>query len=168
MELRHIDMIVIHCTASPNGRPVSVETVTEWHRLRGFKTIGYHYLIDVDGAVAEGRSELEPGAHALGFNAHSIGVCLVGGVGGPSKQNPGLYTQAQWDSLKIAVQDLMDRFPEARVVGHRDLSPDLDGDGKIEPHEYFKLCPAFDVPAWLAADMAPTDANVLRAGVTRG
>lgn len=159
--LRSINLIVLHCTASPNGRPVSIQTVTEWHRQRGFKTIGYHYLIDVDGAVSEGRSELETGAHALGFNAHSIGVCLVGGVGGPSKQNPGLYTQSQWDNLRIAVQDLLDRYPGARVVGHRDLSPDLDGDGQVEPHEWIKLCPAFDVSAWLHAGMVPAEAHVL-------
>lgn len=162
--MRKIDLIVIHCSATPNGRPVSVETVRGWHIARGFRDIGYHYLIGVDGSVSVGRPEELPGAHAKGFNAYSIGVCLVGGVGGPDKHNPGLYTMAQWDSLRIAVGDLLARYPAARVVGHRDLSPDLDGDGVIEPHEWIKLCPAFDVEAWLAAGMVAPSDNVLRVG----
>jgi N-acetyl-anhydromuramyl-L-alanine amidase AmpD len=162
--MRHINLIVIHCTASPNGRPVSVQTVTEWHKARGFQTIGYHYLIGVDGIVGIGRPVQQMGAHAQGHNATSIGVCMVGGTGGADKLNPGQFTPAQWDSLKIVVQDLMDAYPDARVVGHRDLSPDLDGDGIVEPQEWIKLCPAFDVRGWLADDMTPRDAQVLRAG----
>lgn len=160
--MRHINLIVIHCTASPNGRPVTVQTVAQWHKARGFKTIGYHYLVGVDGSVGVGRDEEQAGAHAAGFNAHSIGVCMVGGTGGASKQNPGLYTPAQWESLRVTIMDLMDRYPHAAVVGHRDLSPDLDGDGEVEPHEWIKSCPCFDVAGWLAAGMVPEDANVLR------
>jgi len=165
--MRKINLIVIHCTASRNGWPVSIQTVAEWHRQRGFKAVGYHYLIGVDGHVDVGRDEEQPGAHAKGHNAHSIGVCLVGGLGGPDKLNPGQFTEAAWESLRITVQDLMDRYPGARVVGHRDLSPDLDGDGQVEPHEWTKLCPAFDVQDWLRAGMVPLDAQVLRVGVAR-
>jgi len=84
----------------------------------------------------------------------------VGGLGGPERLNPGLYTEAAWESLRIVVQDLMDRYPEARVVGHRDLSPDLDGDGEVEPHEWLKKCPAFEVRDWLANFMQPTEDQV--------
>lgn len=160
--MRDIKLIVIHCTATANGKHVSVETVRGWHLARGFRDIGYHYLIDVDGSVSVGRPEEQVGAHAEGQNAHSIGVCLVGGVGGPSKTDPGRYTPAQWDCLRIAVQDLQSRYPGARVIGHRELSPDLDGDGQIEPHEFIKLCPSFDVPMWLASNMEPEPINVLR------
>jgi len=164
--MRKIDLIVIHCSATPNGRPVSVETVRGWHLERGFRDIGYHYLIGVDGSVSVGRPEELPGAHAKGHNAHSIGVCLVGGIGGPSKTDPGRYTPAQWDSLRITVRDLLDRYPGAHVVGHRDLSPDLDGDGEIEPSEWVKLCPSFDVALWKASDMQPEPINVLRPAVS--
>lgn len=162
--MRHINLIVIHCTATRNGVPVSVQTVDQWHRARGFSGIGYHYLIQPDGTVDQGRLEEQMGAHAKGFNLHSIGVCLVGGTGGPDRQNPGQFTEAAWESLRIAVQDLMDRYPDAQVVGHRDLSPDLDGDGQVEPHEWIKLCPAFEVQTWLAAGMTPPEGQVLTQG----
>ena len=160
--MRHINLIVIHCNATPNGRPVSAKTVDQWHRERGFNEIGYHYLIGVDGLTELGRPLAEPGAHAKGFNAHSISVCMVGGTGGPDRNNPGRYTQAQWDALRFNIQNLMDAYPDAKVVGHRDLSLDLDGDGEVEPHEWIKLCPAFDVPVWLAAGMVPPEGQVLQ------
>ena len=162
--MRFINLIVIHCTATKNGVGVPVETIGRWHKSRGFKMIGYHYVIQPDGRVDTGRDEEVPGAHAQGHNAHSIGVCLVGGLGGHDRLNPGLYTEAAWESLRIVVQDLMDRYPEARVVGHRDLSPDLDGDGEVEPHEWLKKCPAFEVQEWLAGDMLPLQNHVLRTG----
>ena len=158
--MRQINLIVVHCTATKNGVAVPVQTIARWHKSRGFKAIGYHYVIQPDGHVDVGRDEEQPGAHAKGHNAHSIGVCLVGGLGGPDRLNPGLYTEAAWESLRIVAQDLMDRYPEARVVGHRDLSPDLDGDGQVEPHEWIKLCPAFEVRDWLANFMQPTEDQV--------
>ena len=158
--MREINLIVIHCAASRNGRVKPIKEIRADHRARGFNDVGYHYIIQPDGHVDLGRDEETPGAHAKGFNAHSIGVCLVGGLGGPDKLNPGLYTEAAWESLRIVAQDLMDRYPEARVVGHRDLSPDLDGDGEVEPHEWLKLCPAFEVRDWLANFMQPTEDQV--------
>lgn len=165
--MRHINLIVIHCTASRNGRVKPINEIRADHLARGFNNVGYHYVIQPDGHVDLGRDEEQPGAHAKGHNAHSIGVCLVGGLGGPDKHNPGLYTEAAWEALRITVQVLMDRYPAAAVVGHRDLSPDLDGDGQVEPHEWLKLCPAFEVRDWLAADMVPLDAQVLHVGVAR-
>lgn len=158
--MRKIELIVIHCTASPNGRPVSVQTVREWHKARGFRDIGYHYLIDTDGTVGKGRDESDMGAHATGNNARSIGVCLVGGVGGPDRLNPGLYTPAQWDALRGLVGALLERYPRAKVMGHRDLSPDLDGDGEVEPSEWLKLCPSFDVSAWMDSSGVMPESNV--------
>lgn len=159
--MRAIDLIVIHCTATPNGQPVSLETVTQWHRNRGFRTIGYHYLIGVAGGIAVGRPESEIGAHALGFNAHSIGICLVGGLGGPDKQNPGRFTRHQWEALRLTVMALLERYPKAKVVGHRDLSPDLDHDGQIEPSEWIKLCPTFEVAAWMEGNGVPLQGHIL-------
>lgn len=162
MERTQTNLIVVHCSATPNGKSVSVADIRRWHKERGFKDIGYHWVIDVDGSLHEGRPEDEIGAHAQGVNARSIGVCLVGGTGGPCRNNPGRYTQAQWDSLRRLVRDLLERYPKSSICGHRDLSPDLDHDGVVEPNEWGKLCPSFDVTSWLAHGMEPDGVNILR------
>lgn len=163
---RAISTIVIHCSASPNGRRVTSEDIDAWHAKRGFrrdpklighnepflKHIGYHYVIYAEGPVRIGRGEQEVGAHVHGHNARSIGICLVG---------TSAYSPEQWKALRGLVEGLHQRYPTAGVVGHRDLSPDRDGDGTVEPHEWFKTCPGFDVSSWLAAGMKPAAANVL-------
>lgn len=78
--MREIDDIIIHCTATPAGRPHTVEDVRQWHRQRGWQDIGYHYLVYLDGSIHRGRPEEQEGAHCYGHNAHSIGVAYVGGL----------------------------------------------------------------------------------------
>lgn len=163
--MRFINMIVIHCTASLNGKSVSLDTVREWHKQRGFDDIGYHYLIDVDGKVGHGRPLEKMGAHAKGSNAHSIGICLVGGIeakkpGEKKAKEIGRFTKAQWESLRGLVDDLEFLYPGSVIVGHRDLSPDLDGDGIVEPEEWIKTCPGFDVSQWRRAGCVPEAENV--------
>lgn len=161
--MRSINDIVIHCSASPNGKAVSAQEIDSWHRQRGFKRtapvgqphlphIGYHYVIDVDGTVTEGRSLGEIGAHVAGSNARSVGICLVG---------TDRFTPAQWSALYTLRDDLRSGFPGARWVGHRDYSPDKNGDGVIEPWEFIKTCPGFDVTAWVTAGCVPDPAHVL-------
>lgn len=163
---RAIKLIVIHCSASPNGKRVSPEEIDRWHKLRGFKRnpefigynapglkhIGYHYVVGVPGGVTVCRGEREIGAHVAGHNANSLGICVVG---------TDAYTADQWRGLRTLVQGLQLRYPGAKVVGHRDLSPDADGDGEVEPHEWLKTCPGFDVPAWVANGMAPPRGHIL-------
>jgi N-acetyl-anhydromuramyl-L-alanine amidase AmpD len=141
------------------------------HSIRGFKrtrdamrafnpamkSIGYHFVIEVDGNIALGRGLDEIGAHVQGSNAHSIGVCMIG---------TDEFSEAQWNSLKqilitICSKLYMHTVPnitraieilhllDIRVLGHRDYSPDLDGDGIIERNEWLKICPGFDVAEWL-------------------
>ncbi len=155
-----IDLLVIHCSATPNGQRVTVDEIDRWHAERGFHrapqfrqrqnpqlaAIGYHFIIYPRGAVCTGRHLDETGAHARGHNLTSIGICLIG---------TDRFSLAQWQSLRANINGLRRQFPRARVVGHRDLSPDLDGDGVIEPDEWTKTCPGFDVAGWLAGDMAP-------------
>ena len=84
------------------------------------------------------------GAHAKGFNAHSIGICYEGGLdcrGRPADTR----TPAQRATLRQLVGQLQEKFPGCRVCGHRDLSPDLNGNGEIEPEEWIKQCPCFEV-----------------------
>jgi len=148
---RAIDLIVIHCAATPEGRNVSLADITAMHKARGFNTVGYHYVILLDGTVEKGRPEATVGAHVQGHNSRSIGVCYIGGVAKDAKTPKDTRTDAQKASLALLIADLRRRYPKARVCGHRDLSPDLNKDGKIEPREWMKACPSFDVASWLAA-----------------
>lgn len=167
--MRPIDLIVIHCSATPNGRWTTVEDIDRWHAERGFhrnpalignnqpslKAIAYHFAIYTNGAVATGRGLTEVGAHVKGHNANSIGVCMVG---------TDKFSPAQWASLKANIEGLQQQFAGARVVGHRDLSPDLNGDGEIEPVEWLKVCPGFSVADWIAGERASLAGHVLEAG----
>jgi N-acetylmuramoyl-L-alanine amidase len=116
------------------GKPFNAKAIDEMHKARGFKKIGYHYVVLLDGTVEKGRSEDEIGAHAQGSNANSIGVCYIGGIG--LKDNLGnrptrtvvpkdTRTQAQKDAMSNLIRQLKLRYPNARVMGHRDLSPDV-------------------------------------------
>jgi N-acetylmuramoyl-L-alanine amidase len=128
--MRKIEKIIVHCTATPEGRDVSVADVTRWHRARGFRTIGYHYLIGLDGKVYSGRPLEQVGAHCVGQNAKSVGVCYVGGC--DKQMHPkDTRTAAQRESLRQLVSELKARFPGATLHGHREFAA--------------KACPSFDV-----------------------
>lgn len=146
---RKIDLIVIHCSATRPSLDVRAVDIDRWHRARGWSGIGYHYLIRRAGSVEQGRPEAVVGAHAQGHNRTSIGVCLAGGVAEDGRTAEANYTQGQWATLRHLLVDLRGRYPHAVICGHRDLSPDLDGDGVIERGEWVKECPSFDVHAWL-------------------
>lgn len=141
--MRKINLIVIHCSATVEGKPFTAKSIDWMHRERGFKKIGYHYVIGIDGKREFGRSEEEVGAHAIGYNANSIGICYIGGIGknGGAKDT---RTLAQKAELLNLIRELKLKYPGATVVGHRDLSPDLNRDGKITPEEFVKSCPCFN------------------------
>lgn len=142
--MRKIDMIVIHCSATRADVPLSPRQLDEMHRQRGFDGCGYHYYVRRDGEICTMRPVDRPGAHAKGYNQHSIGVFYEGGLdeqGRPADTR----TELQKRSLRVLVRVLAMDFQTRRIVGHRDLSPDLDGDGVIEPEEWTKVCPCFDV-----------------------
>lgn len=137
---RRIDEIIIHCTATPEGQPRTVEQIRQEHiRNRGFADIGYHYVVYLDGTVHEGRNIDIAGAHATNHNAHSIGVVYVGGVeNDPKKAYKDLKpkdtrTEEQKASLLSLLMDLRKLYPTARIIGHRDVSS--------------KACPSFDAKA---------------------
>jgi N-acetyl-anhydromuramyl-L-alanine amidase AmpD len=142
--MRDIDMVVIHCSATRQGKDYTVDTLRSWHKQRGFNDIGYHFIIHLDGRIEKGRPIEKPGAHAKGFNTQSIGVCYVGGLGTDNKAKD-TRTVSQIHALRSIVEVLKVMFPIERVVGHRDLSVDLNGDGVITPNEWMKSCPCFDV-----------------------
>ncbi len=150
--MRRIETVVIHCSASGDGRAKTREEIEREHQTRGFRTIGYHYLVEPDGRVIVGRPEEHVGAHVEGHNTNTIGVCMIG-----TKK----FTPAAWQSLKTLCEGFKLRMPKIGFCGHRDYSPDLDHDGKIEPNEWIKLCPNFDVKSWVARGMQPLPENVL-------
>ena len=170
--MRQINLIVIHCSASPNGDTLfrgrvnepgfqtPVQVIDDWHAKRGFqrspearrrynpglRAIGYHYVIYRNGGISTGRDVTEIGAHVTGYNQKSLGICLVG---------TDRFTEDQWESLRDLVTRLQSLYPESRVVGHRDLSPDQNANGIVEKFEWLKTCPGFDVADWLFAGMHP-------------
>lgn len=166
-----IHKIVIHCSATQNGKQLRTATQTaaqridDWHKQRGYRRteqhrkafnphlahIGYHFIIDTDGSVETGRSVGEMGAHVKGHNFRSVGICLVGGITASGK-NHGEYTEAQWQSLHQLLRELESKHPKAKICGHRDLSPDTNHNGKVEKHEWLKDCPCFDVWSWLDSE----------------
>lgn len=134
----------MHCSATPEGRDVTAADINKMHIARGFKKIGYHYVIRLDGTVETGRKENEVGSHAKGYNANSIGVCYVGGLASDGKTPKDTRTAAQKSALKKLLHTLKQRYPNARIVGHRDLSPDTNHNGKVDKWEWIKACPCFD------------------------
>jgi N-acetylmuramoyl-L-alanine amidase len=146
--VRPINHIVVHCSATPAGLDIGAQEIDRMHRNRGFAKIGYHYVIRLDGEIEVGRGLEEIGAHVQGHNARSIGICLVGGLD-HARKPANTFHQEQFDALAGLISHLLANFKGAQVLGHRDLSPDKDGDGKVERHEWVKGCPCFDVREWL-------------------
>ena len=130
--MRTIDKIIIHCSATLPGQRVDVETITRWHKQRGFKTIGYHFFIDRSGTIHAGRPLEQQGAHCKGQNARSIGICYEGGLNKEGKPYD-TRTILQRIAMKELVAQLQERFTEATVHGHREFAN--------------KACPCFDVQA---------------------
>jgi len=138
--MRNIDAIVIHCSASKDGVAKSREQLEAEHKARGFRTIGYHYVVEPDGTLMVCRPEADVGAHVEGHNATTIGVCMIG---------TQKWDRRAWDTLRSVVGSLKRKYPKARVCGHRDFSPDLNKNGKVDRNEWIKLCPNFDVATWV-------------------
>lgn len=132
--MRKIDEIIIHCTDTPAGRKTTVEDIDRWHKERGFKKIGYHYVIYLDGSVHKGREESEIGAHCKEHNARSIGVCYVGGciLDGKKRIYKDTRTPEQKQALYNLLAELKSRYPGATVHGHNEFAN--------------KACPCFKVP----------------------
>jgi len=128
--MRKISKIIIHCTATPEGRDVSVDDIRQWHLDRGWSDIGYHYVVDIKGCLKEGRPLTRAGAHTRGHNKGSIGITYVGGVDENIKPKD-TRTENQKGRLKSLILDLMDKYPDATLHGHNEFSN--------------KACPSFDV-----------------------
>lgn len=134
---RKINLIVIHCSATRVTQDFTVGELEACHLARGFRDIGYHYYITKDGVIYPCRPESEPGAHARHYNARSIGICYEGGLdanGHPADTR----TPAQKAAMRKLLKSLCTDYPEAEILGHRDLPA------------VHKECPCFDVKKWLS------------------
>ena len=141
--MRKIHYIVVHCTATLPHQDIGVKEIDRMHRRRGWSKCGYHLVIKQDGTEEVGRPLSEIGAHVKGFNRNSIGIVYVGGLNADGKPQD-TRTEAQKKALRFRLMALKQLFPDAKIVGHRDLSPDKNGNGIIERHEWLKACPCFD------------------------
>lgn len=142
--------IAIHCTATREGQDFDATDIDGWHRKLGWTGIGYHYVIHIDGTLEEGRPAWAAGSHIAGHNAETISIVYVGGLDANGKPKD-TRTPEQKDTMFLLVRSLVAKHRKelTKIGGHRDWSPDRDGDGIIERHEWLKDCPCFDVASWL-------------------
>lgn len=162
--LKHSDIkyLVVHCSATKANADIGAREINQWHIDRGWHNrpgignrlfhgrphaIAYNLVIRRDGTIEVGCPMDVPGYHARGYNRVAWSVCMVGGVddGGQPENN---FTAAQFEALPMPLRSWKVLAPDAEVLGHRDLSPDLNGDGIIQQHEWMKACPCFDVKPW--------------------
>ena len=128
--VRQINKIILHCTATPEGRDIDAEIITKWHKNRGWFTNGYHYIVKLDGTIEEGRSVHMVCAHTKGHNTGSLGVVYVGGCDDNMKPKD-TRTQEQDTALTNLLATLLEKYPSATLHGHNEFSA--------------KACPSFDV-----------------------
>ena len=127
---RNIKELIVHCSATPEGKDFTVSQIREWHLQRGFSDIGYHYVIYRDGSIHIGRDESVIGAHCTGHNTNSIGICYIGGCASDGKTPKDTRTTEQKQSLVKLLKELKIKYPQASIHGHRDFAN--------------KACPSFD------------------------
>ena len=128
--MRKINQIIIHCSDTIEGKNFTVDDIRRWHKARGWTDIGYHYVVYLDGSIHKGRNEEVVGAHCEGHNAHSIGVCYIGGKEAGTFKAKDTRTKAQKEALIRLLMKLVCKYPDAEIVGHRDLAN--------------RKCPCFD------------------------
>lgn len=162
MGKQKLKYLVIHCTATPEGRDVSAADIRRMHTSpkpqgRGWRQVGYTDLFRLDGTrerlVKNNEDAYVDGWEvtngAAGFNSVSRHIVYAGGVAKDGKTPQDTRTSAQRSAMAEYVQDFHRRHPDVKIIGHRDLSPDRNGNGKVEPKEWTKACPSFEVSEWL-------------------
>lgn len=128
--MRQINKIIIHCSATPEGKNIGATTIRGWHKERGFNDIGYHFVIRLDGTIEQGRPIEQIGAHCQGYNRNSIGICYIGGLS-QKRQPKDTRTLAQRQAIKQLIHELQVQFPAATIHGHNEFAN--------------KACPCFDI-----------------------
>lgn len=129
--MREINRIILHCSATPEGKDFTVADIDRWHKARGWQGIGYHFVVYRDGSVHNGRDIAVAGAHTSGYNKNSIGVCYIGGVATDGKTPKDTRTAEQRVALRELVERLRKQFPNATIHGHYEFAA--------------KACPSFKI-----------------------
>lgn len=128
--MRDIYRIIIHCSATKPGQKCDAKVIDKWHREKGYKCIGYHWVILPDGTIQKGRDEKEIGAHCTNYNKGSIGICYVGGL--DANGNPcDTRTVKQKEAMRDLVNAICVRYTIKDIAGHNEFAN--------------KACPCFDV-----------------------
>jgi len=139
--MRRINKLIVHCSATREKQPVSLKTIRSWHvDGRGWKDVGYHYIIHLDGKISKGRSDSILGAHVKGHNTDSLGICYIGGMDADNNHAKDTRTCAQKDSLDALLLTLKQMHPDSTVYSHNEFSN--------------KACPSFDATAeykWISS-----------------
>lgn len=116
--MRNIKEIIVHCSATPEGKDYTVSQIKQWHLQRGFNDIGYHYVVYRDGSIHAGRKEEITGAHCQGHNSISIGVCYIGGLSKDGKTAKDTRTNEQKVALISLLKELKKKYPQAKIYPH--------------------------------------------------
>ena len=151
---RNTEYVVWHTSATPPSMDIGAAQIAIMHKAKGWDDIGYAMVIRRDGRVEAGEDLRRAAAHVKGLNMHSVGICMIGGVDedGNSENN---FTEEQWKAAKHVFEFFKLLYPDAKQVGHRDLSPDRDADGRVMRHEFLKDCPCFSVAQWIEGGLQP-------------
>lgn len=147
MKQTDIKYIAVHCSATKPDQNIGVNEIDAMHKAKGWDGVGYHFVIKQDGGLEIGRPLEKAGAHVFGFNRVSWGLCLIGGLDENGNYSHE-YSGAQIRTLRQIITSLLLMAPGADLKGHRDFSPDINGDGVIDEFEFIKACPCFDVATW--------------------
>lgn len=139
--MRKIDWIIIHCTATRST--VKHQTILNGWRAKGWDKNGYHWLVDDNGLAARLQDDSIVSNGVFGYNNNSINLCYIGGIAADGKPKD-TRTDAQKGTLETLVMEYRKLYPNAKIQGHRDFSPDKNKNGVIEPFEWIKVCPCFD------------------------
>lgn len=135
------DFIAVHCSATSEKQNFGAADINKWHRAKGWACIGYHYVIKRDGTIEEGRKESQVGAHVQNWNEVSLGICMIGGVDADDvNKAEDNFTPEQYASLKELLERMKEKYPKAKIQGHRDFP------------KVAKACPCFDVATWCKAN----------------
>ncbi len=140
--MRTIERIFVHCTAS--NLKASVNAILAEFRRKGWKYPGYHYVISYDGTITQLMDEDRVSNGVKGYNSTSINIAWIGGIDKSHPQGIDNRTDAQKQSLRELLTKLHQKYPKARIMGHRDISPDKNHNGKVDSWERIKNCPCFD------------------------
>lgn len=128
--MRTIKELIVHCTATPEGKYFDAADIDRWHKQRGWSGNGYHFVILLDGTIEYGRDLKKSGAHTRGRNSSSIGITYIGGMDANMQKAKDTRTEAQKESMLLLLKTLKKLHPDAVIYGHRDFSS--------------KACPSFD------------------------